>query len=141
MDFHFYWHPRLALLRLSFPLPKLCIDATANNIIRQAEADPGILGCSDHNVVVIGACAGLLPAAVAAVSRTITDVIHVGLELVAISLRLATEMSRRSRMIEPAPGFWGHTVIGLSPKDIEASLEDFHLVKVTQSNKYTYIEN
>jgi len=78
---------------------------------------------------------------VAAVSRTIADVIHVGVELVVISLRLATEMSRRSRRIEPAPGFWGHTLIGLSPKDIKASLEEFHHAKVGRSHTFACIPN
>lgn len=95
-----------------------------------------MLRSSDENVVAIGACAGLLPAAVAAVSETIADVIHVGIEIAVISLRLAAEMSRRSRRIEATPGFWGHTLIGPHPKDIENCLDEFHNYTVSHSQTY-----
>ncbi len=110
----------------------------ADELDRQAEANPDILGLSDKDVVALGFCAGLLPAAVAAACRSAADIIDIGIVVVTVSCRLATEISRRSRMIEPAPGCWGYSMIGVSLKDLEACLGLFHRAKVSV-NRSSYI--
>lgn len=79
----------------------------------------------------LGLCTGLLPAAVAAVSRNTEDLHKFGLEIVAISIRLMEGLRSRSQQIETTPGTWAFTVVGAGSEDSKAVLDDFHQAQVS----------
>ena len=92
--------------------------------------NPRIFEDSERAVHSLGLCTGLLPAAVAAVSRSTEDIHRFGLEIVAISIRLMEGLRNRSHQIETAPGTWAYTVVGAGAEDSKAILEDFHQAQV-----------
>ncbi len=96
------------------------------------QSNPRILEDPDVAVHSLGLCTGLLPAAVAAVSRNIEDVHSYGLEIVAISIRLMEGLRSRSQQIEAAPGTWAFTVVGAGAEDSKAVLDDFHQAQVNK---------
>lgn len=87
----------------------------------------------------LGLCTGLLPAAVAAVSRNVEDVHKFGLEMVAISIRLMESIRNRSQQIEAVPGTWAYTVVGAGAEDSKAVLDDFHQAQVFYTPLSEYI--
>lgn len=94
------------------------------------QSNPRILENPETAVHSLGLCTGLLPAAVAAVSRNIEDVHKFGLEIVAISIRLMEGLRSRSQQIEAAPGTWAFTVVGAGAEDSKAVLDDFEQAQV-----------
>ena len=94
------------------------------------QSNPKLLEDSETAVHSLGLCTGLLPAAVAAVSRNTEDVHNFGLEIVAISIRLMEGIRSRSQQIEALPGTWAFTVVGAGSDDSKAVLDDFHQAQV-----------
>ena len=68
----------------------------------------------------------MLPASVAAAARDTSEIFKFGLEIVAISFRLALEVKRRSRLIEDTPKSWGCTLVGPSSDQIQRVLDAFN---------------
>ena len=93
---------------------------------RYVQKNPRIFENPETAVHSLGLCIGLLPAAVAAVSRNIEDLHTFGLEIVAISIRLMEEIRSRSQKIEAVPGTWAYTVVGAGTEDSKAVLDKFH---------------
>ena len=98
--------------------------------ISYVQSNPRIFEDSKTALHSLGLCTGLLPAAVAAVSRNIEDLHKFGLEIVAISIRLMEGLRSRSQQIEANPGTWAYTVVGAGSEDSKAVLDDFHQAKV-----------
>ena len=96
-----------------------------------AERDPSILGASNSDVVILGLCTGLLPAATAATARDTTELLKISVEVVAVAFRLALETTQRSKNIEDGPGCWGFSVINVPPEEQQAIINDFHKAKVS----------
>lgn len=94
------------------------------------QSNPRIFEDSKTEVHSLGLCTGLLPAAVAAVSRNIEDLHNFGLEIVAISIRLMEGLRSRSQQIESLPGTWAYTVVGAGTDDSKTVLDDFHQTQV-----------
>ena len=94
------------------------------------QRNPRVFEDSKTAVHSLGLCTGLLPAAVAAVSRNVEDVHKFGLEMVAISVRLMESIRNRSQQIEAVPGTWAYTVVGAGAEDSKAVLDDFHQAQV-----------
>lgn len=94
------------------------------------QSNPRLFEDPETAVHSLGFCTGLLPAAVAAVSRNTEDLHRFGLEIVAISIRLMEAICNRSRQIEAVPRSWGYTVVGAGSEDSKAVLDDFHLAQV-----------
>ena len=94
------------------------------------QSNPRIFEDPGTAVHSLGFCTGLLPAAVAAVSRNTEDLHAFGLEIVAISIRLMEAICNRSRQIEAVPGTWAYTVVGAGTEDSKAVLDEFHRAQV-----------
>ena len=95
--------------------------------------NPRIFEDPETAVHSLGLCMGLLPAAVAAVSRNTEDLLKFGLEILAISVRLTEGIRSRSQKIEAIPGTWAYTVVGAGTEDSKAVLDDFHQTQVEPS--------
>lgn len=95
-----------------------------------AQSNPRIFEDTETAVHSLGLCIGLLPAAVAGVSRSTEDLHTFGLEIVVISIRLMEGIRSRSQLIEAAPGTWAYTVVGAGTEDAKAILDNFHNAQV-----------
>jgi hypothetical protein len=95
-----------------------------------AQRDPRILG-SEHNPVhMVGLCTGLLPAAAAAISQNPAELFDVSLLILSVVIRLATEIEKRSRLIDNTPGSWGYLVTSLSAQRQQEVIDAFHAEQV-----------
>lgn len=94
------------------------------------QSNPRIFEDPDTVVHSLGLCTGLLPAAVAAVSRNTEDLHKFGLEVVAISIRMMEGIRSRSQQIEANPGPWAYTIVGSGTEDSKAALDVFHQSQV-----------
>ena len=99
------------------------------------QRNPRVLESSETAVHSLGLCTGLIPAAVAAVSRNSEDVHKFGLEIIAICIRLMEGVRSRSQKIEAAPGAWAYTVVGAGAEDSKAVLDNFHQAQVYSQSK------
>ncbi len=77
-------------------------------------------------VHIIGLCTGLIPACVAMVATDVAGLFKYGLEMVAISLRLAYEVNMRSKRVEDIQESWAYSVVGATAADTQAILDSFH---------------
>ena len=96
--------------------------------VSHVEEDPALLNSS--NVHAVGLCTGLLPASALVCAKTPSQLHAIGLELVALSLRLEQSLLRRSRDVESLPGTWAYSIIGLSDIEIQNILTAFHAAEV-----------
>lgn len=78
----------------------------------------------------LGLCTGLLPAAAAAVAKDLNELLKYGLEIIAVAVRLAQEITLRSTRIEKTPASWAYTIVGATVEDSQAVLERFHQTQV-----------
>ncbi|CAD6567566.1 MAG: hypothetical protein ASARMPREDX12_000532 [Alectoria sarmentosa] len=101
--------------------------------------NPRIFEDPETAVHSLGLCMGLLPAAVAAVSRNTEDLLKFGLEILAISVRLTEGIRSRSQKIEAIPGTWAYTVVGAGTEDSKAILDDFHQTQNLPDHKRAFI--
>lgn len=102
-----------------------------------AEDNVSVLNTGIQNVYQLGFCVGLLAASVAAAARDTSEVITLGVEIVAISFRLGLELSRRARSIEDTDKSWGCTLVGTAPDDIQQRLDTFN--KVLPPPRHAYV--
>ena len=78
----------------------------------------------------LGLCTGLLPAVAAALAKTTTDLHNIGLEIVAISVRLGNAIAARSKLVEATPGTWAYTIVGATAHQTQTILDKFHAEQV-----------
>ncbi|KAK7990731.1 polyketide synthase [Apiospora arundinis] len=90
-----------------------------------AEDEPAIL-CNENQTHGIGVCIGLLAAAVAVTATTARDVVHLGLECIAISFRLGIELWRRTQSVEDSPESWACTFVSIDAKQVQQRLDLFN---------------
>lgn len=69
---------------------------------------------------------GLLAASVAAAARDTSEIITLGVQIVAITFRLGLELSRRARFIEDTDKSWGCTLVGITHDDIQKRLDSLN---------------
>ncbi|TGO32082.1 hypothetical protein BHYA_0355g00020 [Botrytis hyacinthi] len=81
---------------------------------------------NNNNTHPLGLCIGLLAASVAAAVCDTSEIAKLGIEIIAISLRLGVAVRRRSRCIEDTQRSWGCIVFGLEFWDLEKKLEEFN---------------
>ena len=74
----------------------------------------------------LGLCTGFLPVAAAAMAKDTSELRRFGLEIIAIAMRLAQEITLRSRLIEEGPASWAYTVVGATVEESQAVLNRFH---------------
>ena len=94
------------------------------------QSNPRVFEDPQTTVHSLGFCMGLLPAAVAAVSRNTEDLHTFGLGVLAISIRLMDGLRSRAQKIEAIPGPWAYTVVGAGTEDSKAVLDEFYQVQV-----------
>ncbi|KAK5173464.1 uncharacterized protein LTR77_002145 [Saxophila tyrrhenica] len=88
----------------------------------QAEDDTALLS-NNGDVRHFGVCIGLLAATVGAASTNISDVLRLGVEIVAVAFRLGVASSRRSTSIEESDGPWATTFVGVGPDELRRCLD------------------
>lgn len=96
----------------------------------EADNDPFLLTPSDNRRCVLGICTGFIPAAAAAVSHSVRQLVDIGPEIVCIALRTGLEAYKRSQRIEPGTDSWAFVVVGLSALEVQAIVADFHKCNV-----------
>ena len=79
----------------------------------------------------IGFCTGLLPAAATAAARDTTELFSLGLEMLAMTVRLAAETTRRSKRVEETPGCWGFLVTALPAEEQQEIINKFNRDEVS----------
>lgn len=84
--------------------------------------------------MIVASCAGQVPAAAAASTHSLDDLVAVAPEIVAISLRVGLDVDRRSAALsDDRNGSWARAVIGVSGADAQASIDEFHKAQVGHS--------
>lgn len=78
----------------------------------------------------VGLCTGLLPAAAVSASRNPAELFDISLFILAVVVRLATEIERRSRLIDNTPGSWGYLVTSLPAERQQEAIDAFHAQQV-----------
>ncbi|KAK8007466.1 hypothetical protein PG989_001456 [Apiospora arundinis] len=94
-------------------------------LLTLAEDEPAILS-NENQTHGIGVCIGLLAAAVAATATTARDVVHLGLECIAISFRLGIELWRRTQSVEYSPESWACTFVSIDAEQVQQRLDLFN---------------
>jgi len=97
---------------------------------RSAEEDPSILGSQNSPIEILAFCTGLLPAAVAAVSKDTSELLKFGLEIISITFRLSFEITRIMRLIEDVGGNLATTIVGANLEKTQAILDEFYVSQV-----------
>lgn len=80
---------------------------------------------------VLGLCTGLLSAAAAAASRSVSDLLRIAPEIVCISLRVALEAQHRSAQLEKSSESWAVVVAGIPATEQQGAIDEFHKSHVT----------
>lgn len=94
---------------------------------------------ASQRIMIVASCAGQVPAAAAATTHSIDDLVAVAPEIVAISLRVGLDVDRRSAALSnDRTGSWARAVIGISGADAQASIDEFHKVQVIFSYYQIY---
>ena len=116
----------------SFLLP---VNMTKDQNPRHAERDSSLLFSNDNSqpVIALGICGSLLPAAAAAVSSDVGELIEVSTYLAGVACRLAIQVARRSLQIEEdGGGAWAMSALGEVVTKLPAILSQFHEEQVRE---------
>lgn len=90
---------------------------------------------ASQNITIVASCAGQVPAAAAATTHSLDDLVAVAPEIVAISLRVGLDVDRRSAALsDDRNGSWARAVIGISAADAQASIDEFRKAQVRHSS-------
>ena len=108
------------------------------NLILLAEKEPSVLSNSGSDIYILGLCTGLIPATVAASSKTAEDVVRVGLEVVPVMMRMLVELDRRTQEIQESRDSWSYTLTGFSSED-ESAIETFNKKQSLSNFRQAYI--
>ncbi|KAF7503263.1 hypothetical protein GJ744_004054 [Endocarpon pusillum] len=108
------------------PEPKMCL--AAERLSRHAEIDPSITtqNGTSRQTLLLGICGGLLPAATAAASTNVAELIQVASFFVGLNCRVAVAISRRSVEIENDKGSWAFSALGSVVTQLPSILDHFH---------------
>ncbi|KAM0445287.1 hypothetical protein ACHAO4_009788, partial [Trichoderma viride] len=86
---------------------------------------------ASQNIMIVASCAGQVPAAAAATTHSLDDLVAVAPEIVAISLRVGLDVDRRTAALsDDRNGSWARAVIGVSGADAQASINEFNKSQV-----------
>lgn len=116
----------------------VCVSRVGEMLL-YAEKDPSLLGSTDNKIFMIGFCTGLLPAAATAAARDTTELFSLGLEMLAMTVRLAAETTRRSKRVEETPGCWGFLVTALPAEEQQEIINKFNRDERIPSHRSAYI--
>ncbi|KAK0112637.1 hypothetical protein ONS95_014376 [Cadophora gregata] len=119
----------------------LCV-AQLGALVQNLERDPTLLDRdSSSRTIVLGYCTGLLPAAAAALTHSMVDLLAIAPEIVATSVRLGLEVQRRSTLLEDCQESWARVVTGIPIGTLRKSLEEFHDYNTIPDQKRVYISS
>ncbi|PTB41198.1 uncharacterized protein TrAFT101_006343 [Trichoderma asperellum] len=118
----------------------LCV-AQLGSLIFTLENDSDLRNSwASQNIMIVASCAGQVPAAAAATTHSIDDLVAVAPEIVAISLRVGLDVDRRTAALSnDRTGSWARAVIGISGADAQASIDEFHKIQGTPQSKVPYV--
>ncbi|EHK39377.1 uncharacterized protein TrAtP1_007158 [Trichoderma atroviride] len=118
----------------------LCV-AQLGSLIVALENDSDLRNSwASQNVLIVASCAGQVPAAAAATTHSLDDLVAVAPEIVAISLRVGLDVDRRSAALsDDRNGSWARAVIGVSGADAQASIDEFHKAQGTPESRIPYV--
>ncbi|KAL6718616.1 hypothetical protein ACLMJK_002850 [Lecanora helva] len=116
----------------------MCIARIGETILYE-ENNPGLLMAMGSTLHVLGLCTGLLPAAAAIMSSSLTDLLNYGREVVAMSVRMGYEITTRSRNADNTPGSWAYSIIGVTASEIESALASFYKTQNIPLYKRAYV--
>ena len=104
---------------------------------RHAERDATLLtgNATSSPVIALSICGSLLPAAAAAVSHNVRELIEVSTFLAAVTCRPAVQIKRRGIQIEVGNGgIWACSCLGQIVPQLRSILEKFHQVQVSRGD-------
>lgn len=121
-----------SLITLDLSVITLFCSEVTDNILSTLENDSDLRNSwASQNIMIVASCAGQVPAAAAATTHSIDDLVAVAPEIVAISLRVGLDVDRRSAALsDDRAGSWARAVIGISGADAQASIKEFHKAQV-----------
>ena len=87
-----------------------------------------------QKMIIVGSCAGQVPAAIAASTQSIDELVEVAPEAVAISLKVGLDADRRTTSIsDDRSQSWARAAFGVSAADAQAAIERF------QNNEVSFL--
>ncbi|GAM36474.1 hypothetical protein TCE0_018r05598 [Talaromyces pinophilus] len=103
-------------------------------LIAVLEKDPELLEIwSAQKTIIVASCAGQLPAAIAASSHTIDELVDLAPETVAIAFRIGMDVDRRTASLgDDRSQSWAKAVFGISAPDAQKAVDKFLLSEVSQ---------
>lgn len=88
---------------------------------------------SAQKTIIVASCAGQLPAAIAASSHTIDELVDLAPETVAIAFRIGMDVDRRTASLgDDRSQSWAKAVFGISAPDAQKAVDKFLLSEVSQ---------
>ncbi|KAI9876882.1 MAG: hypothetical protein M1830_005404, partial [Pleopsidium flavum] len=115
----------------------LCVTQLGSLMIH-AEKYPHILQ-SSSDIILLGLCTGLLPAAAAATTTSLSGLLKLAPDIVCVSLRVGLLASRRSTQLERSMESWAIMVSGVPASELQKVLQEFHAKNALPLNKKAYI--
>lgn len=87
---------------------------------------------SSATKILLASCTGLFPAAVAATSRSLAEMVSLSAAVVVLALKVGLAAARRSAAIEESdePKSWAIAVAGVHPEQCDEMLKEFHETNV-----------
>lgn len=88
---------------------------------------------SAQKTIIVASCAGQLPAAIAASSHSIDELVDLAPETVAIAFRIGMDVDRRTASLgDDRSQSWAKAVFGISAPDAQKAVDKFLLSEVSQ---------
>lgn len=106
--------------------------AQPNNLLvvfSHAEKYPHILQ-SSSDIILLGPCTGLLPAAAAATTTSLSGLLKLPPDIVCVSLRVGLLASRRSTQLERSMESWAIMVSRVPASELQKVIQEFHAKNV-----------
>lgn len=86
-----------------------------------------------QKTIIVASCAGQLPAAIAASSHSLDELVHLAPEAVAIAFRIGMDVDRRTASLgDDRSQSWAKAVFGVSAPDAQKAVDKFLLSEVSQ---------
>ncbi len=114
-----------SLMMYVFAYAQPNINANLLVVFSHAEKYPHILQ-SSSDIILLGLCTGLLPAAAAATTTSLSGLLKLPPDIVCVSLRVGLLASRRSTRLERSMESWAIMVSGVPASELQKVIQEFH---------------
>lgn len=110
-------------------------------LIAILEKDSGLLETwAAQKTLIVASCAGQLPAAIAASSQTIDELVELAPETVAIAFRMGIDVDRRTAALgDDRSQSWAKAVFGISASDAQKVVDRFLADEKIDTTKGVYV--